>query len=142
MTYPHTPPDAVYVTLCSYLGLSARDLAEIGGFSDRFARDLLAGRRPLPRDIKKAIFDLHLDFQKFVKLAKQDVLDGEGGFYIYRTNEQLRSSGYAEATGRGGNATSAFVGPYRAAMFTVWEWAFKERKIMVSLEFAEAPEVQ
>lgn len=142
MNRPITPPDAVYVTLCSYLGLSARDLAEIGGFSDRFARDLLAGRRPLPQDVKKAIFDLYRDFENIVKAAKADVMAGEGGFYIYRTNEQLRLSPFGQALGRVGNSAASFVGPYRAAMFVVWEWAMRERNQIVSLDFAETPEVQ
>ena len=40
--------DARYAALTGALGLSPNDLAEIGGFSDRFARDLVAGRRARP----------------------------------------------------------------------------------------------
>ncbi|AEQ50984.1 hypothetical protein KKY_948 [Pelagibacterium halotolerans B2] len=76
-----------------------------------------------------------------MKAAQTDVFAGEGGFFIYRTNEQLRASPYGRALMAKGNAAAAFVGPYRAAMFKVWEWAMRERNQMVSLEFAETPEV-
>ena len=127
------PQDALYATMCSYLGLSARDVAEIGGFSDRFARDLLAGRRQFPMDTKKAIFELHKVFQSLVRAGKEDVLDGQTTFYIYRTNEQLRASPVGQIW------PGAFVGPYRAAMFEVWRWAVQDKFKPVMLAFAEVP---
>lgn len=128
------PQDALYATMCSYLGLSARDVAEIGGFSERFARDLLAGRKQFPTDTKKALFDLHNAFQTLVSAGKEDVLAGQTGFYIYRTNEQLRASPVGKIWPGG------FVGPYRAAMFEVWRWAAEDKLRPVALAFAEVPD--
>ncbi|MGB3025825.1 hypothetical protein [Paradevosia shaoguanensis] len=130
------PQDALYATMCSYLGLSARDVAEIGGFSDRFARDLLAGRRQFPTDTKKAIFELHKVFQGLVRAGKEDVLDGQTALYIYRTNEQLRASPVGQIW------PGAFVGPYRAAMFEVWRWAAQDKFKPVMLAFAEVPDAE
>lgn len=130
------PQDALYATMCSYLGLSARDVAEIGGFSERFARDLLAGRRQFPRDTKKALFDLHNVFQAIVSAGKEDVLAGQTVFYIYRTNEQFRASPIGHIWPGG------FVGPYRAAMFEVWRWAARDKLKPVLLAFAEAPDTE
>ncbi|SFZ82895.1 hypothetical protein SAMN02983003_1336 [Devosia enhydra] len=128
--------DALYATMCSYLGLSARDVAEIGGFSERFARDLLAGRRQFPMDTKKALFELHKAFQGLVKVGKQRVLEGQTQFYIYRTNEQLRSSPDSELWPGG------FVGPYRAAMFEVWRWAAQDERKPVLLAFDSLPDTE
>jgi hypothetical protein len=135
--------DAAYATMCSYLGLSARDVAEIGGFSDRFARDLLAGRKSFPRDTKKALFSLWRDFESIVNAMKKDVSNGEGILYIYRTNEQLRSSPVGNVWPTIGHAKGAFVGPYRAAAFEVYRWAASPEKgwsSPISLVFAETPE--
>lgn len=130
------PQDALYATMCSYLGLSSRDVAEIGGFSERFARDLLAGRRQFPMDTKKALFDLHKVFQAIVSAGKEDVLEGQTVFSIYRTNEQLRGSPVGQIWPRG------FVGPYRAAMFEVWRWAAQDKLKPVQLAFAEVPDTE
>lgn len=127
------PQDALYATMCSYLGLSARDVAEIGGFSDRFARDLLAGRRQFPMDTKIALRELHKAFESIVRASKEEVLEGQTGFYIYRTNEQLRASPVGQVWPNG------FVGPYRAAMFEVWRWAAEDVRKPVALAFAELP---
>jgi hypothetical protein len=130
------PQDALYATMCSYLGLSARDVAEIGGFSERFARDLLAGRRQFPMDTRNALFDLHEDFRTIVKAGKEDVLQGQTAFYIYRTNEQLRASPVGQIWPGG------FVGPYRAAMFEVWRWAAEDKRRPVQLAFAKVPDAE
>ncbi len=116
--------DAAYATMCSYLGLSARDVAEIGGFSDRFARDILAGRKSFPQDTKAALH--HLLFKTYdtiVKAMKQDVREGSREIYIYRTNEQLRASPVGKLWGPVGKADGGFVGPYRNAAFEVYRWA-------------------
>ncbi len=136
----HQHHDAIYATMCSYLGLSARDVAEIGGFSDRFARDLLAGRRPFPSDTKQALFALHTAFRDIVRAGKNEVTRGANLLYTYRTNEQLRASSAAANWPVVGAAEGAFVGPYRAAMFEIWRWAAEDRLKPVSLVFAEAAE--
>ena len=135
----HRNHDATYATMCSALGLSARDIAEIGGFSERFARDLLAGRRPFPRDTKNALFQLWKHFKQIIKSVKDDVAHGANVLYIYRTNEQLRSSPASKAWPAVGMAAGAFVGPYRAVMFEIWEWASEVNQQPVSLVFAETP---
>jgi len=109
-------------------------VAEIGDFSERFARDLLAGRRQFPMDTKKVLFDLHGSFRTLIEATKQDVNEGEQVLYIYRTNEQLRASPVGQIWPGG------FVGPYRAAMFEVWRWAMQEKRVLVRLAFAEVPE--
>ncbi|WP_170607948.1 hypothetical protein [Ruegeria arenilitoris] len=116
--------DAAYATMCSYLGLSARDVAEIGGFSDRFARDILAGRKSFPQDTKSALHTLLFGtFDTIVKAMKQDVRNGVRVIYIYRTNEQLRASPDGKIWGPVGKAPGGFVGPYRTAAFEVYRWA-------------------
>lgn len=138
MTDPHGH-DAAYATMCSYLGLSARDVAEIGGFSDRFARDLLAGRKPFPQDLKVSLFKLFGDFRTIVKAMKQEVRDGETIFYIFRTNEQLRRSPLGRTWPSVGKSSGGFVGPYRAAAFEVFRWAGEDELKPVRLVFAETP---
>lgn len=111
-------------------------MAEIGRFSERFARDLFAGQKPFPLDTKKALFALHNDFEKLVKAAKHDVIDGVTSLYIYRTNEQLRASPVGQVW------PNAFIGPYRAAMFEVWRWAAQDKFKPVHIIFAEVPDVE
>lgn len=133
---------AIYATMCSYLGLSARDLAEIGGFSERFARDLLAGRKPFPVDTQKALKHLYDDVKEIIKFSMEEVDKGEREFYIFRTNEQLRTSPAGAIWHPVGYAEGAFVGPYRAAMFEVWRRAAEEKFKPVNLVFAETPEAR
>ncbi len=135
--------DALYATMCSYLGLSARDVAEIGGFSDRFARDILAGRKSFPRDTKKALFQLFKYFEKIVEAWKLEVTDGDREFYIFRTNEQLRASQFGKIWPSVGCAKGGFVGPYRTAAFEVYRWSADPTKGWakpINLIFAEFPE--
>ncbi len=135
--------DAAYATMCSYLGLSARDVAEIGGFSDRFARDLLAGRKSFPQDTKVALFRLLEDFKTITEAMKADVHEGEQVVYIYRTNEQLRASPVGAIWPAVGKAKGGFVGPYRAAAFEVYRWSCdvtERQSTPISLVFAETPE--
>ncbi|MEO9573653.1 MAG: hypothetical protein ABJ360_17775 [Roseobacter sp.] len=135
--------DAAYATMCSYLGLSARDVAEIGGFTDRFARDILAGRKSFPQDIKVALFKLFKDYKTIIEALKAEVRAGERVFYIYRTNEQLRASPVGHIWPAVGKADGGFVGPYRSAAFEVYQWAGEighgRSPTPISLIFAETP---
>lgn len=134
--------NAIYATMCSYLGLSARDVAEIGGFSDRFARDILAGRKPFPEDTKAALNQLIVDFSRIVEALKLDVRDGVKVLYIYRTNAQLRASPVGKIWRAVGKAEGGFIGPYRAAAFEVYRWSadVKESQATpITLIFAETP---
>ncbi|MEP4768934.1 MAG: hypothetical protein ABJY83_13600 [Roseibium sp.] len=135
--------DAAYATMCSYLGLSARDVAEIGGFSDRFARDILAGRKSFPQDTKVGLFQLLKDYKTIIDAMKADVRAGERVFYIYRTNEQLRASPVGDIWPSVGKAKGGFVGPYRSAAFEVYQWAadvVNGPATPISLVFAETPQ--
>lgn len=136
--------DAAYATMCSYLGLSARDVAEIGGFSDRFARDILAGRKSFPQDTKVALFKLFKDYRNIIEAMKAEVRAGERVFYIYRTNEQLRASPVGDVWPKVGKAQGGFVGPYRSAAFEVHQWApdvVNGLSTPIKLVFAETPQV-
>jgi hypothetical protein len=135
-----THPDAFHATLCSFLGLSARDLAELGGFSERFARDLLAGRRPFPSDVKISIELLLNDVTQIAKAILLDLSEGERTIYIYRTNDQLRASPVGGAWPTRGAAAGGFVGPYRAAVFNSWLSA-QGQGIDLQLVFAERPAI-
>ena len=84
--------EASYAVVCSYLGLTARDLAEVGDFSERFARDLLAGRRPFPKDVQSKLVELRRYVAMILEAMYQDVVSGDTTIYIYRTNQQLRCS--------------------------------------------------
>ncbi len=136
--------DAAYATMCSYLGLTARDVAEIGGFSDRFARDILAGRKPFPKDTMIALFQLFKDYRKILEAMKREARAGIGVFYIYRTNEQLRASPVGAVWPKVGKSQGGFVGPYRSAAWEVYQWASDVTKgptTPVNLVFADTPNV-
>lgn len=135
--------DASYATMCSYLGLTARDVAEIGGFSDRFARDILAGRKSFPQDTKVALFQLFKFYRTIIEAMKADVRAGERVLYIYRTNEQLRASPVGDVWPAVGKSKGGFVGPYRNAAFEVHQWGMDVTKgptILTNLVFAETPQ--
>jgi hypothetical protein len=142
MTQPQTNPgrNALHATVCSFLGLSARDLAEIGDFSERFARDLLSGRRPFPPDTCVALEQQVLDWDAMRQAIMLEIQAGERTFYIYRTNEQLRVSPIGNALNATGKAAVAFVGPYRAAIFAAWRDA-QSKGIHVELVFANWPDL-
>jgi sugar/nucleoside kinase (ribokinase family) len=142
MIFPQTncEPSAVHATICSFLGLSARDVAEIGSFSERFARDLLAGRRPFPPDTRVALEQQVLDWDAIRQAIILEIEAGERTFYIYRTNEQLRASQMGKALNATGKAAVAFVGPYRAAIFAAWR-AAQSKGIEVQLVFASWPQM-
>ena len=132
--------NALHATMCSFLGLSARDLAEIGGFSDRFARDLLAGRRPFPSDVKGTLEQLLVDFQTIVAAVVLDAQDGNREVFIYRSNEQLRASPVGRIWSAKGKLAGGFAGLYRAAVFTAWR-KLLDQKIELELVFATTPQV-
>ena len=127
--------DALYATLTANLGLSARDLAEIGGFSDRFARDLLAGRRPFPADVREALLDVQDDIDVMTDEIEADVREGAGAIYVFRTNAELRDL-FPQWPGRG-HAPGGFVGPHRIAALTAWD-ALRDSGIDVDILFADA----
>lgn len=136
--------DVYYATMCSYLGLSARDVAEIGGFSDRFARDILAGRKSFPQDTKIALFQLFKDYRMMIDVMKKQARAGMGVLPIYRTNEQLRASSMGDIWPSVGKAKGGFAGPYRSAAFEVCQWALDPCNgptTPIGLTFAETPNV-
>jgi hypothetical protein len=142
MIYPQPNPgrNALHATLCSFLGLTARDLAEIGEFSERFARDLLAGRRPFPPDTQHALEQLLGDFDTITKTFILEFMEGKRTSYVYRTNEQLRASPVGKVWRARGKAAGGFVGPYRAAIFAAWR-ATQSMGADVEMIFASTPEV-
>lgn len=124
--------DALYATLANNLGLSSRELAEIGGFSDRFARDLLAGRKPFPADVQQALLDIQDDIDVLTDSIEADVDEGQGVIWMFGTNEELRLH-LTSIPGRG-EAAGGFIGPFRIAALTAWD-ALKERGIDVDIIF-------
>lgn len=129
-----TALEATYPVICSYLGLTSRDLAEIGNFSERFARDLLAGRRPFPKDVQMKLLELRRYVAMNHEAMYQDVVSGDPTIYIYRTNQQLRRSPVGQVWPK------AYLGPYRVAAFEVMERCNRENR-SISLVFAETPAV-
>jgi hypothetical protein len=107
--------NALYATFTHNLGLSSRELAEIGGFSDKFARDLLAGKRPFPPDVVEALHLLQDDIDVLTDGIVEDIHEGQGAIWMYRTNADLRR--HTNIPGRG-KAEGGFVGPYRIAALT------------------------
>lgn len=125
--------DALYATLTHNLGLSSRELAEIGGFSDRFARDLIAGRRPYPADVQEALLDIQDDIDVLTDLIEAEVEEGQGVIWMFGTNEELRTK--LPAMPARGHAAGGFLGPYRIAALTAWD-ALCEQGIDVDILFA------
>lgn len=124
--------DALYATLAHNLGLSSRELAEVGGFSDRFARDLLAGKRPVPKDVQDALLLIQDDIDVLTDSLEADVQEGEGAIWIFRTNADLREN-FPAMPGRG-HASGGFIGPFRIAALTAWD-ALRDQGIDVDLLF-------
>ena len=111
--------NALPAVLAANLGLSSRELAEVGGFSDRFARDLLKGARPFPKDVYDALIDIQDDIDVITDSIEADVRDGAGAIFVFKTNDQLRQ-GFPQWPGRG-EAAGGFVGPHRIAALAAWE---------------------
>lgn len=111
--------NARYSALTGALGLSVNDLAEIGGFSDRFARDLVAGRRPFPQDVKSALDALDKDTGALVDEIIADFYEGGNEILVFRSNADLRSH-FPDRPCRG-HSTGGFVGPHRIASLAAAE---------------------
>jgi hypothetical protein len=126
--------DALYATLAHNLGLSSREVAEIGGFSDRFARDLLAGRRPFPHDVAQALLDIQDDIDVLTDAIEADVLEGQDVIWMYGDNAALRAA-RADIPGRG-KAAGGFIGPFRIAALTALD-ALRERGVDANILFAD-----
>lgn len=126
--------NALYATFTANLGINSRELAEIGGFSDRFARDLLAIRRPFPADVQEALTNLQDDIDVLTDEIEADVLEGRGVIWMYRDNADLRNA-RPDIPGRG-KAGGGFIGPYRLAAMTAWD-ALKKQGIDVDILLAE-----
>ena len=124
--------NALPAVLAANLGLSSRELAEVGGFSDRFARDLLKGARPFPKDVYEALLDIQDDIDVMTDSIVADVQEGAGAIFVFQTNEQLRHE-FPQWPGRG-DASGGFVGPHRIAALTAWD-ALKEEGIEVDILF-------
>lgn len=102
---------AFYAALASSLGLRSKDLAELGGFSDRFARDLLKGSASarFQSDVIEALELLSDDIDVMV-----DVMVDQDTLTVFRTNEQLRKV-FRDWPARGQSA-GGFIGPHRIAV--------------------------
>ncbi len=125
---------ALNATLAHNLGLSSRELAEIGGFSHRFARDLLAGRRPFPADVAHALLDIRDDIDVLTDAIEADVDEGEGVIWMYGDNAALRIA-RPDIPGRGA-AAGGFIGPFRIAALTAWD-ALREQGVDVDILFRD-----
>lgn len=101
--------------LAQTLGLRPKDLAELGGFSERYARDVIKGRANIHQDVVEALNDLDDDCDSIYQyLMDQSVIVN------YLTNEALRESvGGLPARGKAGGG---FVGPYRIAAMEACQW--------------------
>jgi hypothetical protein len=91
--------------------MRSKDLAELGGFSDRFARDLLAGRCPFPADVQDALELLEDDVSVIA-----DVLVELDELVAFRTNKELRAV-FTQWPARG-KSSGGFVGPHRVAVIS------------------------
>lgn len=128
--------DARFAALTGALGLTVNDLAEIGGFSDRFARDLVSGRRPFPNDVRKALDDLDDDSDILVDEIIADVQEGAGAIWVFRSNAELRQH-FPDWPGRG-HAKGGFVGPHRIAALAAAD-QLNEDGVEVDLLFFDPP---
>ena len=126
--------DALNATLAHNLGLSAREVAEIGGFSDRFARDLMAGRRPFPHDVAEALLDIQDDIDVLTDAIEADVAEGQGVIWMYGDNAALRAA-RPDIPGRGA-AAGGFIGPFRIAALTARD-ALGQRGVDVDILFRD-----
>ena len=124
--------DARYATLTGALGLTANDLAEIGGFSKRFARDLVAGRRPFPQDVKSALLEIQADIDALAETIEADVDADFGVIYMFGTTGELRQK-LPGIPGRG-KAMGGFIGPFRIAAITAFD-ALRDCGIEVDIVF-------
>ena len=125
---------ALNATLAHNLGLSAREVAEIGGFSDRFARDLMAGRRPFPLYVAQALRDIKGDVGALTAAIEADIAGGNRIIWMHGNNAALRAA-RPDIPGRGG-AAGGFIGPFRIAALTAWD-ALGERGLDADILFRD-----
>lgn len=99
--------NAYPATLASALGLSSKALAEVGGFSDRYARDILSGKANCPADTLEALQLLQDDLDVLTDAMIADVHGGSAVIWIYGSNDDLRANTDIPARGQaGGGFTS------------------------------------
>lgn len=125
--------NALYPTLAHNLGLTSRELAEIGGFSERFARDLLAGRKPFPKDIQKNLLDIQDDIDTLTDQLIAEVHEGGGHIVTYRTNDELRNA--RPDIPERGHAQGGFLRPYGMAALAAMDFLKEEDGIDVDILF-------
>ena len=126
--------NALPATLCANLGLSPRDLAEIGGFSERFARDLLSGKQAFPDDVYDALLLIQDDIDVMTDSLIADAEEGADVIWMFRDTAQMRAL-FPDWPSRG-HAAGGFVGPYRIAALTAWS-GVREQGFGVDLLFHE-----
>ena len=111
--------NALPVVLTARLNLKPKEIAEIGGFSLRFAQALTAGKVAFPPDVVAALQQIDADVDTMQKDILLNYHNGEKRLYIFQTNEDLRKH-YPKWPGRG-KASGPFVGPHRIATYHAWE---------------------
>ena len=113
---------ALPVALTARLNLKPKDIAEIGGFSLRFAQALAAGKVAFPSDVVTALEQIDGDLHTMTKDILGDLTPQQEAFNIFRTNEELREHcrkqhPYWMARGQ---SNGPFVGPHRVATYYAW----------------------
>lgn len=127
--------DAYCHTLCYALGLRSRDVAEIGGFSERFARDLVNGRRNWPDDMKQLLRDIDDDIDVIADVLVDTYKDEETAtLVVFRKTKTLRNH-FPDWPGRGA-AKGGFSGPHSVAVMTAFD-VLTEKGVDVSVRFFE-----
>lgn len=111
----HEVSSAYYQALAWTLGLRSRDIAEIGGFTERYARDLLSGRvTKWPQDVRHALHQIDDDIDVIVDVLVDSARAGETTLFVFKKNRNLRKR-IPEWPGRG-KAEGGFNGPHYAAV--------------------------
>lgn len=112
--------NALPITLVKSLGLSSRDLAEIGGFSDSWARDLMRCKAKFQEDVIEALINIQDDVDVIIdSLVSQLLEDDEAVIWVYPTNAILRK--YMPTWPGRGCAEGGFTGPHYIAALTAYE---------------------
>ena len=106
------------VILTARLNLKPRDIAEIGGFSLRFAQALTAGKVAFPQDVITALEQIDEDLDDMQRHILSKYLNDPTYLYIFHTNEELREN-FPDWPGRGASG-GPFVGPHRIATYYAW----------------------
>lgn len=123
--------DAYPATLAAALGLSSKALAEIGGFSDRYARDILSGKANCPADTLEALQLLQDDVDVLTDSFVADAHEGSPVIWIYGSNSDLRASTNIPARGK---AAGSFVSIMKIAAITARD-ALDAEGIEVEIRF-------